>query len=256
MAAKVISLVNQKGGVGKTTTAVNIARYLADAGKRVLIVDLDPQGNATSGLGYEHPEEKVAVYQALGDPMLARELPAPTKFPGLHIAASTPDLAGANVDLVAVSDREFRLQRVIDFLRDKYDFIIIDNSPSLGLLTVNGLVASDDVLIPVQAEYYALEGLRDLLHTISLVQDNLRPGLGILGAVVTMYDARNSLSGAVLKELKQYFPNRVFETVIPRTVRLAEAPSFGLTIKEYDASSKGAQAYQSLVKEIINQYGL
>lgn len=254
MSAKVISLVNQKGGVGKTTTAVNVARYLAETGYKVLLVDLDPQGNATSGLGHKADEIRAGIYQALGDVDQAKNTLIATKYPRLHLAASTPDLAGANIDLVTIPDREFRLQQVINLWRPDYDFIIIDNSPSLGLLTINGLVAADDILIPVQAEYYALEGLRDLLHTINLVQNNLKNTLGILGAVITMYDARNSLSAAVLKELQQYFPNKVFSTIIPRNVRLAEAPSFGLTILEYDAASKGAKAYADLAREIIEHY--
>lgn len=252
MGARIISLVNQKGGVGKTTTAVNLAGYLSEAGKRVLLIDLDPQGNATSGIGHKPEKIEFGVYHALGDPSRSKEAVLETKYDNMHLIPSSPDLAGANVDLVTVDEREFRLRRVITSLKDSYEYIIIDNSPSLGLLAINGLVASNEIVIPVQAEYYALEGLRDLLHTINLVQNHLNPHLDIAGAVVTMYDSRNSLSGAVVRELQSYFPNRLFETIIPRNVRLAEAPSYGSLIKEYDPKSKGAEAYRALAKEIIN----
>jgi len=251
MSVRVIALVNQKGGVGKTTTAVNIAGYLGKAGKKVLLVDLDPQGNATSGLGIKPSEIEFGIYQALGNPAEASRALQDT-IHGVTVAPASPDLAGANVDLVTLSEREFRLRSVINTWRNDFDYILIDNSPSLGLLAINGLVAADEVLIPVQAEYYALEGLRDLLHTIHLVQEHLHQSLGILGAVVTMYDVRNSLSAAVLKELQQYFPNKVFSSIIPRNVRLAEAPSFGKPIVSYDPTSRGALAYESLVNEILH----
>lgn len=254
MSAKVIALVNQKGGVGKTTTTINVASYLAHAGKRVLVIDLDPQGNATSGLGLVPAELAAGIYQALLNPESIHGSIVMTGQENLHIAPATPDLAGANVELVGEMAREFKLQRVVDAVREKYDYIFIDNSPSLGLLTVNGLVAADDVLIPVQAEYFALEGLGQLLHTINLVQNHLKNGLGILGAVVTMFDARNNLSEAVLKELNAHFPNKVFKTIIPRNVKLAEAPSYGKSIREYDATSKGGQAYRELAEEIVKSY--
>jgi chromosome partitioning protein len=249
---KIIAIVNQKGGVGKTTTTVNLGAYLAAAGKSVLLIDLDPQANATSGLGIEHKQLEAGIYEALlGEKNLSSVI-IKTSQKKYSVAPATVALAGASIEMVSLENREFRLALLIEEIINDYDFVIIDGPPSLGLLTVNSLVAADAVLIPIQSEYYALEGLSQLLDTIKLVQDNLKPNLEIMGAVVTMFDRRNKLSGAVLEELKKYFPGKVFNSIIPRSVRLAEAPSHGLSILRYDPKSKGAKAYESLAKEIIN----
>ncbi len=247
---KIISIVNQKGGVGKTTTAVNLGAYLAHFGKEVLIIDIDPQANATSGLGIDHSELEHGIYEALIGKKPIFEVLKRTVQDRLRIAPSTMSLAGAGVELVSAKDREFILHNLLKEVRDEYDYIIIDGPPSLGLLTVNSLVASDYVLIPIQSEYYALEGLGQLLETIELVQNNLKPDLEVLGAVITMFDVRNNLSQSVMDELYKFFPNRVFRTIIPRSVRLAEAPSFGRSILHYDKDSKGAKAYERLAREI------
>ncbi len=249
--AHVLALVNQKGGVGKTTTSVNLAAYLANHGKKVLIVDIDPQANASSGLGLTLTESDTHVYHALLEPSGSSNTVKPTQVDGLHAVPSHTDLAGAVIELVNLDSREYRLRQAVDALRPLYDFILIDCPPSLGLLTINGLVAADDVLIPVQAEYYALEGLGQLLHTIHLIQNHLHQDLSILGAVITMYDQRNRLSKSVMQELYGYFPNRIFRSVIPRNVRLAEAPSYGQPIVLYDPGSRGAKAYERLAKEVL-----
>ncbi|MBI5732193.1 MAG: ParA family protein [Candidatus Magasanikbacteria bacterium] len=249
---KIISLVNQKGGVGKTTTAVNLGAYLATQGKFVLLVDMDPQANATSGLGIDHRSLERGIYDALVGGAPLREIIKNTAHDGYRVAPATVSLAGANVELVGLANREFKLREVLEEARHAYDYILIDSPPSLGLLTVNSLVASDFVLIPVQAEYYALEGLGQLLETINLVKENLHPQLEILGSVLTMFDSRNRLSSDVLEELYKYFPNKIFRSVIPRSVRLAEAPSFGRSILNYDPSSKGGRAYERLTREIID----
>ncbi|HMN19055.1 MAG TPA: ParA family protein [Candidatus Moranbacteria bacterium] len=249
--AKIISFINQKGGVGKTTTAVNLAGYLADMDRNVLLVDLDPQGNASSGLGFDIRSEHKGLYDALvaGEP--ARGLIVRPEGANHDILPASQDLAGAGVEMVHFENREYRMYEVLRQVRADYDYIIIDSPPSLGLLTINGLVASDAVIIPVQTEYYALEGLSQLLSTIKLVQTHLQPKLEIMGAVLTMYDRRNRLARQVVKEMREHFPGRVFESVIPRSVRLAEAPSFGKSILGFDAFSKGARSYKNLAKEII-----
>src|SRR3989338_2486562 len=240
---RIISVINQKGGVGKTTTAVNLAAYLAAYGQRVLLIDIDPQGNASSGLGIDYRNLEKGIYDVLvTESVTMAEVLVGTKHDNLHLAPANLNLAGANVELVNVDRREFRLSDNLRQIADNYDFVLIDNPPSLGLLTLNGLVAADELLIPVQCEYYALEGLSQLLHTINLLQNNLKPDLQILGAVLTMYDGRNKLSDAVFQELYQHFPRRIFRSVIPRSIRLAEAPSYGQTILEYDPSSRGAKA--------------
>lgn len=251
--ARLISIVNQKGGVGKTTTAINVGAYLAEQGKFVLIVDLDPQANATSGLGIDHRTIERGVYQAILSQASLRDVALPTGHELLKVAPSTGDLAGLNIELVDLERREFRLREALMEVRNDYDFILIDCPPTLGLITLNGLVAGDEVLIPVQAEYFALEGLGQLLETVQLVKGGLRPDLGILGAVITMYDGRTKLSDDVLQELYKYFPNTIFQSVIPRNVRLAEAPSFGRTIAQFDPGSKGAKAYERLAQEIIER---
>lgn len=247
----IISIVNQKGGVGKTTTAINLAAYMAKSNKRVLLVDLDSQSNATSGMGTVNLSNSKTIYDVLSDHNVIRQSILNTKINGCHIIPSHPDLAGAPIELVNQDNREYRLANALKNIEDIYDYIFIDCPPSLCLLTINGLTASHKVLIPVQSEYYALEGLGQLLHTIGLVQGNLNPELEILGAVITMFDIRNRLSKDVLDELYQYFPGKIFKSVVPRSVRLAEAPSFGKTILEYEPESKGAKAYERLAREII-----
>ncbi len=249
---KIIAIVNQKGGVGKTTTSVNLSAYLAHLGKRVLLVDIDPQANATSGIGLDHRTLEHGVYEALIGNKPLFEVIKRTVQKGLHIAPATVALSGASVEMVTLENREFRLAHILEEVKKDFDYIIIDGPPSLGLLTVNSLVAADEILIPIQSEYYALEGLSQLLETISLVQNNLKPTLGIMGAVITMFDRRNKLSESVMGELYQYFPNRIFRSVIPRSVRLAEAPSYGRSILHYDPKSKGGKAYEGLAKEILS----
>ena len=251
--ARLISIVNQKGGVGKTTTAVNLGAYLAEKGKFVLLVDLDPQANATSGLGIDHRTLERGVYHAVLGQAVLKDVVLPTAHELLSIVPATTSLAGLNIELVDMERREFRLREALLEVRNDYDFILIDCPPTLGLITLNGLVAGDEILIPVQAEYYALEGLGQLLETVQLVKESLRPDLGILGAVITMYDGRTKLSDDVLQELYKYFPNTIFQSVIPRNIRLAEAPSFGRTIVQFDPGSKGAKAYERLAQELIER---
>ncbi|HBL39073.1 TPA: chromosome partitioning protein ParA [Candidatus Uhrbacteria bacterium] len=246
--AMIVSVVNQKGGVGKTTTAVNLAAYLAHHGKFVLLVDLDPQANASSGLGVT---AEAGVYEAMMGVRSSKELVVNTAHEGLRMIPSTINLAGAPVELVGLDRREWKLHEALLEVRNDYDYILIDNPPSLGLLTINGLVASDALLIPVQAEYYALEGLSQLMQTVQLVRDGIKPEIDVMGAVITMYDPRTTLSRDVLEELYKHFPNRIFRSVIPRNVRLAEAPSAGKSILHYDPSSKGAKAYERLAREFL-----
>ncbi len=249
--AKIISLINQKGGVGKTTSAINLATYLASAGKFVLLVDLDPQGNASSGLGINIREVRKSLYHSMILGEHPKQIIFKTETMGHDIIPASQDLAGAGIELVHMENREFRLYNVLREIRTNYDYIIIDSPPSLGLLTINGLVASDEVIIPVQTEYFALEGLSQLLNTINLVKENLQPELKIMGALLTMYDKRNRLARQVVKEVQDHFPGKVFESIIPRSIRLAEAPGFGKTILGFDAFSKGARAYKNLAREII-----
>jgi chromosome partitioning protein len=248
-----IAILNQKGGVGKTTTAVNLASYLAKAGKRVLLVDLDPQGNATSGLGIDKNVLNETMYDALFQPENAPNIVLNTDFYNVQLLPANANLAGAEVQLVSTMQRELQLKQVLD--QFDHDFILIDCPPSLGLLTINALCASQHVLIPVQTEYYALEGLSQLISVIERVQQSVNPDLQIIGVVLTMFDSRNSLSEQVKAELDKHFQDRVFNTIIPRNVRLAEAPSFGKPIGEHDKWSKGARAYKSLAKEVMNRVG-
>ena len=250
--AQIIGLVNQKGGVSKTTTAINLAGYLAALGKYVLLVDIDPQANATSGIGMDPQTVPLNLYHSLIGGILPEETIRKTSLFGYDILPSNSDLAGATIELVNIPNREFKLYELLRHVRTNYDYILIDCPPSLGLLTINGLVAADEVIIPVQCEYYALEGLGQLLKTIELVQDNLGSPIKIKGALLTMYDKRNRLSRQVRKEMDRNFAGYVFESIIPRCVKLAEAPSFGKTIIQYNPRSKGARAYQNLAKEIIN----
>lgn len=252
--SKIIAVVNQKGGVGKTTTAMNVAAHLAEMGKFVLLVDMDPQGNATSGLGIELQSLPHGLYEALARQKRLTDVVRNTDHEGLRVAPATKNLAGANVELVDMAEREFQLMQLLEETRHAYDYILIDCPPSLGLLTINSLTAADEILIPVQAEYYALEGLGQLLETIGLVRTHLKPELEILGAVLTMFDKRTRLSSDVMEELYKYFPDNIFKSVIPRTVRLAEAPSFGQTILHYDPKGKGARAYERLAREILEKH--
>ena len=249
--ARIISIVNQKGGVGKTTTAINLSAALAKEGQRVLLVDMDPQGNATSGFGIDTTQLEKTMYDVLVDGMPIADMLLESGVENLHVAPSNVDSAGASVELVPLENREYRLRTAIEVVRPHYDFIFVDCPPSLGVITINGIVGADEVLVPVQTEYYALEGLGQLLRTIELIREHLHPELQILGAVLTMFDKRNKLSEAVFKDIYQYFPYKVFGTVIPRNVRLAEAPSYGKPVTEYDPSSKGARAYTKLARELL-----
>ena len=249
---KVISIANQKGGVGKTTTSVNISAILAKKGKKVLLIDTDPQGNATSGLGVEKSHE-ISIYDVLIGEIEMKEAVQESQIKNLKVCPSNINLAGAEVELVSMISREYRLKEKLEEYKEQYDYIVIDCPPSLGLITLNAFTASDSVLIPVQCEYYALEGLGQLINTINLVKKHLNKELEIEGAVLTMYDARTNLSNQVVKEVKKYFDDRVYKTVIPRNVRLSEAPSYGMPITVYDPRSKGAKCYEKLVKEILKK---
>ena len=249
---KVISVANQKGGVGKTTTSINLSTILAKKGRKVLLIDADPQGNATSGLGIDK-DAKFSVYDVLINDVDIDNTVKQTMVKNLDLCPSNINLAGAEVELVSVESREHRLKEKIDSQKDKYDYIIIDCPPSLGLITLNAFTASDSVLIPVQCEYYALEGLGQLVNTINLVKKHLNKDLTIEGALLTMFDVRTNLSNQVVSEVNRYFENKVYKTVIPRNVRLSEAPSYGMPITVYDPRSKGAKAYDKFVKELIKK---
>lgn len=248
---KIIAIANQKGGVGKTTTAFNLGSCLATDGKEVLLVDADPQANATSGLGVEPADDQASVYECLVDGYPAEKAVMPTCIDGLSIICSRIDLVGAEVELMNRRDREKALSKVLEPLKDDYDYILIDCSPSLGIITVNALTASDSVIIPVQAEYFALEGISQLLNTIRIIKSRLKPTLEIEGFLLTMYDARLRLANQIFEELKGHFGDMVFTTVIPRNIKLSESPSHGLPVILYDAESRGAIAYGQLSKELI-----
>ncbi|MBO4579127.1 MAG: ParA family protein [Clostridiales bacterium] len=250
---KVISLVNQKGGVGKTTTAVSLASYIGKKKKRVLLVDLDPQANATSGLGIEKSELENTTYDLLINECPVRDVIFESSAQNVDIIPTNINLAGAEVELVNAISRENILRSAIQEIKDDYDYIIIDCPPSLGLLTINALTASDGIIIPIQGEYYALEGLSQLVETINIVKKKLNPDIEIVGVVLTMFDMRTQLSKQVREEVEEYFKKKVFKTIIPRNVRLAEAPSHGLAISDYDKSSKGAKAYEALAAEVIKR---
>jgi chromosome partitioning protein len=247
---RVLAIANQKGGVGKTTTAVNLGAALAELGYRVLVIDLDPQGNATTGLGISHRNVEGSVYDVIMNDTPIEDCVEPTTVRNLFVVPATIDLAGAEIELVPAFSRELKLRRAIQAARDDYDFVMIDCPPSLGLLTVNGLAAADDVIVPIQCEYYALEGLGQLLRNLSLVKSNLNPELDLRGIVLTMYDARTKLAEQVEQEVRAHFGPKVYRTVVPRTVRISEAPSFGQPVTVFDASSRGALAYRELAKEV------
>lgn len=253
MENKIISLCNQKGGTGKTTSAVNICAYLGLAKRKVLLVDIDPQGNATSGLGIDKDKITRSIYNALLEQAGLPEIMLPTALPYLFLAPSHLDLTGAEVELVGIMGREFRLKKALEAVKGEFDFIFIDCPPSLGLLTINALTASDSVIIPIQCEYYALEGLSQLARTMDLVKDNLNPSLAIEGVLLTMADFRTNLTSEVINEARSYFKEKVYQTIIPRNIRLSEAPGFGKPIVLYDRTSIGAQKYLQLCEEILGE---
>jgi len=252
-AATVLAVANQKGGVGKTTTSVSLAASLAELGLRVLLVDFDPQGNASSGLGLRAHPGQASVYDVLVDAVPVEQAVVPTSQPGLDLIRATIDLAGAEVELVSAFSREHKLRRALDAARDQYDAIIIDCPPSLGLLTVNAMTAADGVVVPIQCEYFALEGLGALRRNVDLIREQLNPNLEMTGFVLTMLDARTRLSQQVVDEVRSHFGDRVFKARIPRTVRLAEAPGFGQPITQFDPSSRGAMAYRRLAQEVVER---
>lgn len=248
---KVIAIANQKGGVGKTTTSVNLSACLADLGKKVLLIDIDPQGNSTSGLGFRKIDIKRCVYDVLINDVPVENCVLPTQVPNLTLLPATIQLAGAEIELVTIMSRETKLKRALDKIKYSYDYLIIDCPPSLGLLTINSLTAANSVLVPIQCEFYALEGLSQLMKTVSLVQKNLNPALTLEGVVLTMFDARTNLSIQVVDEVKNHFRHKVYRTIIPRNVRLSEAPSHGKPVTLYDPKSKGAEVYVELAKEVV-----
>lgn len=250
---KVIAVANQKGGVAKTTTVVNLAASLALLEKKVLVIDMDPQGNATSGYGLNRQEIQHCIYDVLIDGAPLDGVILPTAFANVAVAPATINLAGAEIELVAEIARESKLKKALRYVRQRYDYVLIDCPPSLGLLTLNALTAADGLIIPVQCEYYALEGLGQLLNTLDLVRKHLNPDLILEGVLLTMFDARTNLSIQVVDEVKDFFGNKVFRSIIPRNVRLSEAPSHGRPVQHYDARSKGAEMYQQLAKEVVER---
>ncbi len=251
---KIIAIANQKGGVGKTTTAINLSACLAEAGKKVLVIDLDPQGNTTSGFGIEKNEIENSVYELMLDECTIRESIQPVEsVKGMKIIPSNVDLAGAEIELLGIAEKEYILKNAVDYIRDDYDFIMIDCPPALNMLTVNAMTTADSILVPIQCEYYALEGIAQLIRTIELVHERLNDKLVIEGVVFTMYDARTKLSAEVINTVKENLQARIYNTIIPRNVRLAEAPSHGLPIHLYDPRSTGAESYRNLAKEVISR---
>ena len=250
---KVIAIINQKGGVGKSTTAVNLAAALGETRKKILVIDFDPQGNTSSGLGIEKDELEHDIYSVLSGDVDVEEAILPTAAKGVFIIPSTVQLAGAEIELVNIEEREFILKSHLDEVKDEFDFVFIDCPPSLGLLTINALVAADSILIPIQCEYYALEGVTKLMESIRMVNAHLNPDLEVFGVLMTMFDSRTTLSKQVVEEVRNYFGKLVFKTVIPRNVKLSEAPSHGMPITQYARISKGAAAYTKLAKEVVNR---
>lgn len=251
--SRVIAVANQKGGVGKSTTAINLSACLGEYGKKVLIIDMDPQGNTTSGVGVEKNEQENTVYELMLGECEIEDCILELEFKGLHLLPSNVNLAGAEIELIGIEDKEFILRTQIEKIRDSYDFIIIDCPPSLNMLTINAMTTADTVLVPIQCEYYALEGLSQLMHTIDLVTDRLNPNLEMEGVVFTMYDARTNLSLQVVENVKNNLNQTIYKTIIPRNVRLAEAPSHGLPINYYDSKSAGAESYRLLAEEVIHR---
>lgn len=248
---KVIAIANQKGGVGKTTTAVNLSACMAELGKKVLLIDIDPQGNSTSGLGFNKGTIKRCVYDALVNDVPLESIVVQTQIANLQLLPATIQLAGAEIELVSMMSREGKLKRALDKAKFAYDYVLIDCPPSLGLLTINSLTAANSVLVPIQCEFYALEGLTQLMNSISLVQKNLNPVLTLEGVVLTMFDARTNLSIQVVDEVKNHFRHKVYQTIVPRNVRLSEAPSHGQPVIKYDPKSKGTEVYFDLAREVI-----
>ncbi len=251
--ARVIVIANQKGGVGKTTTSINLSASLAKEGKKVLVIDMDPQGNTTSGLGVDKDQAEITVYELLLGEAEIENCIQRDILENLSVIPSNINLAAAEIELIGVEEKEFLLKNSLDRIKDEYDFVIIDCPPSLNMLTINSLCAGDTVLVPIQCEYYALEGLTQLIHTIGLVQERLNPELEIEGVVFTMYDARTNLSLQVVENVKKNLDRNIYKSIIPRNVRLAEAPSYGMPITEYDAKSTGAEAYRNLAEEVIHR---
>lgn len=248
---RIIAVANQKGGVGKTTTAINLSACLAEAGKKVLTIDLDPQGNTTSGLGVDKNEVKNTIYELMLGECSVGESIIKTEIDNLYLLSSNVNLAGAEIELLDIKEKEYILKNEIDYVQDDFDFIIIDCPPSLSMLTVNAMTTANTILVPIQCEYYALEGLSQLMHTIDLVQKRLNPNLEMEGVVFTMYDARTNLSVQVVENVKNNLDTKIYNTIIPRNVRLAEAPSHGLPINLYDSRSAGAESYRALAQEVI-----
>ena len=250
---RIIAVANQKGGVGKTTTAINLAACLSEKGKKVLLIDMDPQGNATSGIGVDKSELEYTIYDLMIGESSIKDCVIKNVYKDMDLIPTSVDLAAAEIELIGVERKEFILKDEVDFIKDSYDFIIIDCPPALSMLTINAMTTADSVIVPIQCEYYALEGLSQLMHTINLVSERLNPTLDIEGIVFTMFDGRTNLSNQVVENVRYNMGNNVYDSVIPRNVRLAEAPSYGMPIIQYDPKSTGAEAYMALAEEVINK---